>query len=394
MYRKLVNELQGKTVLEVRSRAPERVVNLCAANGVPFWEVEWRSADTLRLTTTRAGERRLRALAGELEAEVHIVRRQGLPELWRRVRRRYVLLLAAAAVPIVLAVGSGYIWTFEVSGADTVPQEKILQALERCGVKVGTRGVGLDQDALRNRVLPLLPDVVYLTVNVRGCTARVQVVERTRPPHLYRDSDVQNLVAAKDGLITEVRALDGAVCVQVGDTVRSGQLLISGVADSPRGVRYMRATGTVRARTWYTLTVPIPLRTDDAAEEAETKKSTAFSLTVGRHRIKFLQGGSELPMDCAKIIEKSSLPPIFGLSLPLSWTRETVVELPSLSREEILAAAKSEGEAQLLRQLTETIGEPGEIKSTAFTCREEENCLYVTLQAECEEQIAVAQPTA
>ena len=78
---------------------------------------------------------------------------------------------------------------FEVSGNDTVSTPEILQALERCGVAVGTRGVGLDQDDLRNRVLPLLPDVVYLAVNVRGCTAHVQVVERTRPPHLYRDSD-------------------------------------------------------------------------------------------------------------------------------------------------------------------------------------------------------------
>ena len=51
-------------------------------------------------------------------------------------------------------------------------------------------------------MLPLLPDVVYLAVNVRGCTADVQVVERVRPPHLYRDSDVQNIVAARDGLIT------------------------------------------------------------------------------------------------------------------------------------------------------------------------------------------------
>ena len=133
----------------------------------------------------------------------------------------------------VCAAGSAFIWDFEVTGNDTVPTESVLQALERCGVRVGTRGVGLDQDELRNRVLPLLPDVVYLAVNVRGCTAHVQVVERVRPPHLYRDSDVQNIVAARDGLITKIEALDGVTCAAVGETVQAGQVLLSGVADSP-----------------------------------------------------------------------------------------------------------------------------------------------------------------
>ncbi len=389
MYRKMVNDLRGRTVLEVRSAAPERVVNLCAANGVPFWDVDWRSEDTLRLTTTRAGEKRLRALAGELAAEIHIVRRGGLPEIWRRVRRRYVLLIAAVLLPVALAVGGGFIWTFEISGAHTVPEEQILQALERCGVKIGTRGVGLDQDALRNRVLPLLPDVVYLAVNVRGCTARVQVVERTRPPHLYSDRDRQNLVAAKSGLVTEVRALDGVAFVKAGDTVQAGQMLISGVADSPRGARYLRATGTVTARTWYTLTVSVPLR---ETEGAEGEKTTSFAVTIGRRRIKIFEKGSALPMDCAKIVERTAPPRLFGLSLPVTWTRETVTGLPAVPREEVLAAARAEGETQLLRQLTAAIGEGGQVVKSDFTCREEGSYLRVTLRAECVENIAQAVP--
>lgn len=389
MYRKMVNDLRGRTVLEVRSAAPERVVNLCAANGVPFWDVDWRSEDTLRLTTTRTGEKRLRALAGELAAEIHIVRRGGLPEIWRRVRRRYVLLIAAVLLPVALAVGGGFIWTFEISGAHTVPEEQIVQALERCGVKIGTRGVGLDQDALRNRVLPLLPDVVYLAVNVRGCTARVQVVERTRPPHLYSDRDKQNLVAAKSGLVTEVQALDGVSFVKAGDTVQAGQMLISGVADSPRGARYLRATGTVTARTWYTLTVSVPLR---EAEGTEGGKTTSFAVTIGRRRIKIFEKGSALPMDCAKIVERTAPPRLFGLSLPVTWTRETVTSLPAVPREEVLAAAKAEGETQLLRQLTAAIGKGGQVVKSDFTCREEGNYLRVTLRAECVEDIAQAVP--
>ncbi len=390
MYREFVNYLRGQTVLEVSCAAPERVVNLCAAGGVPFWSVTWLTAERLRFTTTRSGERRLREIMAELDAEVSVVERTGAPELWRRVKRRYVLLGAAALLPLVLAVSAGRIWGFEVSGNDTVSTPEILQALECCGVAVGTRGAGLDQDGLRNRVLPLLPDVVYLAVNVRGCTAHVQVVERTRPPHLYRDGDVQNIVASRSGLVTEVTALDGAAVVSPGDTVTAGQLLISGVADSPRGARLMRATGTVRARTWYTLTVPIPL----AAEErsGESGHIARLSLDAGRHRIKFYGGGSVLGADCAKItVYRPAVLP-FGLRLPFSLVTERTASYDTSPARNAEDAARQEGEAQLLRQLRQTIGEDGAVLKTEFSREERDGWLYVTLRAECEEQIGAEVP--
>ena len=392
MYRGLVNYLRGQTVVEVVCATPERVVNLCAAGGVPFWNVRWLTAERLRFTTTRSGERRLREIMAELDAEVSVVERSGAPELWRRVRRRYVLLGAAALLPLVLAVSAGRIWGFEVSGNDTVATPEILQALERCGVAVGTRGVGLDQDDLRNRVLPLLPDVVYLAVNVRGCTAHVQVVERTRPPHLYRDSDVQNVVAARDGLITKIEALDGVTCVQVGDTVQAGQVLLGGVADSPRGCRYMRAHGRIRARTWYCWTVPVPL--DVCEKTGEEGAATRVAVDIGRQRIKLYAGGSVLPVDCDKITEYRGLRLPFGLRLPVTLAVEKTVTHTVYDGQRAEDDARAEGERQLLAQLRQTIGEDGAILQTDVSARRQGAYLMVTLRAECEEQIGVDAPLA
>ena len=392
MYRGFVNYLRGQTVLEVSCAAPERVVNLCSANGVPFWNVVWLTGERLRFTTTRDGEKYLKTLVGQLDAEVSVVRRSGAPELWRRVKRRYVLLGAAAVLPLVLAVCAGRIGGFEVSGNDTVSTPEILQALERCGVAVGTRGVGLDQDDLRNRVLPLLPDVVYLAVNVRGCTAHVQVVERTRPPHLYRDSDVQNVVAARDGLITKIEALDGVTCVQLGDTVQAGQVLLGGVADSPRGCRYMRAHGRIRARTWYCWTVPVPL--DVCEKTGEEGAVTRVAVDIGRQRIKLYAGGSVLPVDCDKITEYRGLRLPFGLRLPVTLAVEKTVTHTVYDGQRAEDDARAEGQRQLLAQLRQTIGEDGAILQTDVSARRQGAYLMVTLRAECEEQIGVDAPLA
>ena len=394
MYRKAVNYLRGQAVAEVTCAAPERVVNLCAAHGIPFWDLTWLTETSFRVTTTLSGVRRLAEVTADIGAQVTVCRRSGAPELWRRCRHRYVLLAAALVLPLLLAVGSAFIWDFEVTGNDTVPTERVLQALERCGVRVGTRGVGLDQDDLRNRVLPLLPDVVYLAVNVKGCTAHVQVVERVRPPHLYRDSDVQNIVAARDGLITRIEALDGVTCAAVGETVQAGQVLLSGVADSPRGCRYMRATGRIWARTWYEWTVPVPLETvlKDGMEPVKTRTHTALDL--GRDRIALPTGDSILQgrENCDKIIRYRGVQLPFGLRLPITLVTETVTEPAVYDGQRPEDEARAEGERQLLAQLRQTIGDDGGILKTDVSARRQGAYLMVTLRAECEEQIGVDAP--
>ena len=52
MYRKVLNYLRGQVTVEVESAAPERVLNLCAAHGIPFWELEWLSEIRLRAVTS------------------------------------------------------------------------------------------------------------------------------------------------------------------------------------------------------------------------------------------------------------------------------------------------------------------------------------------------------
>ena len=394
MYRKAVNYLRGQAVAEVVCTAPERVVNLCAAHGIPFWDLTWLTETSFRVTTTLSGARRLAEVTADIGAQVTVCRKSGAPELWRRCRHRYVLLAAVLVLPLLLAVGSAFIWDFEVTGNNTIPTESVLQALERCGVRVGTRGVGLDQDELRNRVLPLLPDVVYLAVNVRGCTAHVQVVERVRPPHLYRDSDVQNIVAARDGLITKIEALDGVTCAAVGETVQAGQVLLSGVADSPRGCRYMRATGRIWARTWYEWTVPVPLETvlKDGTEPVKTRTHTALDL--GRHRIALPAGDSILQgrENCDKIIRYDPLMLPGGLRLPVTLVTEETTVYQTETAPRTAEEARQEGEAQLRAYLQQMLGENGSITETRFEAERQGQWLRVTMQAECLEQIGRETP--
>ena len=389
MYRKVLNYLRGQVTVEVESAAPERVLNLCAAHNIPFWELEWLSEIRLRAVTSRAALPRLQAALAQTDAAVTVLRRQGAPEVWRQYRRRYVLWAAAGLLLAASVLGSTHIWDFQVTGNETVPTEKILRALENSGVTTGTRSLSFDQEELRNHVLLELGDISWLSVNVKGCTAHVQVVERKRPPEIVDRSARTNVVAARDGLVTRVEALDGKALVMAGSTVTKGQLLISGVADSKFGVvRFMQGRGRVYARTWYELSVRVPMTAVEKSGEGKT--TTRVALDVGKQRIKIYGKGSMLGAGCDKIVTYHPLTLPFGLRLPLTLAVETTTAYDTQSADRTAAQARAEGEAQLLRQLDDMLTEGGTVTSTRFSTAQQGDTLLVTLVAECYEEISVS----
>ena len=183
-------------------------------------------------------------------------------------------------------------------------------------------------------------------------------------------------------------------CAAVGETVQAGQVLLSGVADSPRGCRYMRATGRIWARTWYEWTVPVPLETvlKDGTEPVKTRTHTALDL--GRHRIALPAGDSILQgrENCDKIIRYRGVQFPFGLRLPVTLVTETVAECAVYDGERPEDEARAEGQKQLEAQLAQTIGDDGRVLKADVSARRQGAYLMVTLRAECEEQIGVDAP--
>ena len=386
MYRNCVNFLRGSVALRVKCAAPERLVNLCAAHAIPFWDLQWQSGTVFTVRTTRAGFARLRQVTEEVDCHMTVLRRAGAPVLLGRLRRRYALLAGLGLLAAFLLCGNLFIWDFRVTGNDTVPEETILRALEEYGITVGTVSLRLDQEAMRNHVLLELPDLSWLVVNVKGCTAHVQVVERQRPPRIVAEDEVSNVVAVRSGLVTKVEALDGKAQVAVGSTVTQGQLLITGVVDTERqGTRFLHGMGSVWARTWHELSVLVPLQTEQYI--AAAGETTRIWLDFGKLSIKLWAKGSILPADCGKILDYGAVCLPGGFRLPLTVVKERTVRYTAQTAQRDEAQARAEGEAALLQLLESELAEGDTVETTRFTAARKGDWLLVTLWAECHQQI-------
>ena len=239
---------------------------------------------------------------------------------------------------------------------------------------------------MRNHVLLALPEVSWLAVNVRGCVAHVQVVERHRPPEAADRSTVTNIVARRAGLITKVEALEGQAMVLPGATVTEGQLLISGVSETEHiGARFVHSMGAVWARTWYELSVSVPLQITQPA--AGSRSHSRWALDIGKHRIKFYGKGSITGVDCDKITYYKPFTLPGGLRPPLTLVWERITAWEGAAAERTEQSARQEGEQQLLALLSARLPEGSTVTDTRFAAVRQGDRLTVVLKAECLEQI-------
>ena len=88
MYRQIVHFLQGQVLVRIECGCPERMLNLCGARGIPFWELTWESPVCLTLRAVGRDLPRLRQAAEDAGGSLHLCRSGGGPVFWRRLRRR------------------------------------------------------------------------------------------------------------------------------------------------------------------------------------------------------------------------------------------------------------------------------------------------------------------
>ena len=390
MLTSVIHQLQGQLSIRTECAFPERVLNLCSVRGLAFWDLEWVSETAFTCRISRQDFKELRRAAEKLECDITILRREGAPYFVLRFRHRQALLTGMVGLAFLMLLGSFFVWDFEITGNETVPEERILRALEAQGVGIGSFGLSLDGENIRNHVLLEIPELSWIAVNVSGCRAKVQVRERVAPPELIREQEPANVVARRAGLVLEVHALDGVAGVLPGTSVTEGQLLISGVEDlETLGARVLAGMGTVRARTWYTLKTELPLTVSE--KQYTGKETMGVALIFGKQRIKFFSNSSIEGEKYDKITNNYS-GSVLGIPLPVRLGVESwrFYETASVRLDPVWGEKLGE---QILTEQLQTMVEPyGTIRSTLCSSKQIGDTLEVTLAAECVEEIGKTVP--
>lgn len=230
---------------------PERFLNLCSRGNIPYWDVCCTNGVVFARTTPE-GYRMMRPCAKKAGMRMKIVKKSGLPFLLSKNRVHAGLAVGAVCFILITAALSGRIWTVNVTGCETVPEEDIRETVERFGVYPGMRKKQFDTHTVAEEAMSALPEVSWLSVNIVGCSVNVDVREGVGKSVKKNDAPC-DIVAAADGQIQTLEIFSGTAMQERNAAVLKGDTIISGIVENRDGGMSMRhAAGYITALTKHT----------------------------------------------------------------------------------------------------------------------------------------------
>lgn len=241
--------LFGYKRLRISLSRLEDMLNICRTQNITYRFVSvFEDEGYAELCISFFASRRLLSLAKEREIEVLNIIEGGIPALIKKNSHRAGLPIGLLFSICLMVLSSCVIWDIRVDGAIQTSEESVKELLEDCGLSVGKLRRSLNVSAIENRALILSDDICWISINIIGTVAEVEIRESDPPPEPSEGDSAENIVAERGGIIVGFEDARGKIAVNIGDAVAKGDLLIGGIyGDEDNGFRYTAAKGRVLA---------------------------------------------------------------------------------------------------------------------------------------------------
>jgi len=376
--------------LHVEGMMPERLLERAVESGAVFAHVRRCGAHGLDIHTDARSAEILTALCKKYGILCRMTERSGITRMKSALHRRWTLLPSLALGALICALVLSRIWLVDICFTDGISDPAAERSIEAClkenGVQPGMAAARIDASFLQSQLRAEGKSLSYVGVRRQGIRLLAEVKTEIPAPEIYMLANERDLLAAKSGIVESVTVYSGEACVQPGDTVLAGEVLIRGEeARSKEETAPVGASGKVIARCWY----------EGCAEGLRTQiqsKRTGNSHTASRLRL----GNYSLALTgCEEFLleeTETEILPVLGLYLPLQLERSTHYELvqehipinPEILQRQLQNLARADALRKISAENTDY-----EIASHWTDVQENENTLQLRAVYEIYTDIAV-----
>lgn len=288
---------------------------------------------------------------------------------------------------IIMSISANVVWTVEVEGNEKYSDAFVISQLADLGFTYGTYIPSVDFDQMHSEYLAKFSEISWISVNMNGTHARVQVREkRFGGEGKHEAGTYANIIASEDAVIKHEETVDGVPLVSQGNVVRKGELLVTGVVPLRNGgQRYTYAESKVFAYVPRSFKVEIPFKTTQKVYSGEsfTKKTVKFfkkSINLS------INSGFEYTT-YDKIVRSRRVCIFDTIPLPI-WIEETEYKEyyyadKTLTKEAAVSLARSE-----LRDKLDEILADAELTSSNFTYAISDKRFIIKCELTCITDIA------
>ncbi len=349
MISSLIYLIGGTVTLRIAPEHKEKVLSFITERSVRFRALRDLGEDGISFEVTLSVFKRLSVWLDCEKISYTHSNVGGIPRLYKKYGRRFGAFIGIIIFSVTVWTSGRRVWYMEVVGNSGVEDSEILDNLEKIGFTYGTPFKSVDLDYLRNTYLMTYDDLSWISINMRGTHATIEVRELSDPEKEDTKS-AGNVVAAESGNIVLVESYEGRPVVFPGDHVEKGQLIISGlITDGEDTLRLERADGVVLAEVMRTFTVNVPKKREVKVYTGREKREN--SLDFFKKNIKLSGKCGILDSSYDTIKKRSQLCLFHTTPLPIFFEstvyREYTLDSVPMTDREIKEASKAAYSAKL-----------------------------------------------
>jgi similar to stage IV sporulation protein len=161
-----------------------------------------------------------------------VVARSGLYFSLRRNRRRLGIPLGVLAFFGLIVLMSNFIWDIRIEGNDRVSSYRIMEQLDRSGIRTGIGIHSFDANLAELELALALEGLAWVSIERSGSRINVKVSERLGEIGDVSDIPVNrpaNVVSSHSGQLIRADVYRGELLYEIGSGVNAGDVVVSGI---------------------------------------------------------------------------------------------------------------------------------------------------------------------
>lgn len=247
----LIRFISGYLRVRFYGEFKERIFNLAASNRISLWNSSL-GKEGIEADISVKKFRLLPIVLRKSGIRVHILKKKGLPFILKKNGRRFGIALGLILSFAMLQYMSGFIWMIDVTGNQRVDSKEIISTCRSVGIKKGIQKDDINTKIARENLLLKIDSLAWASLNIEGCRLTVNVSEIDPK----EDNEcICNLKAKADAIIEKIDVTSGNTVVKIGDTVKKGEVLVSGVFEKLTGTEFVHSAGVITAFTQRSISV-------------------------------------------------------------------------------------------------------------------------------------------
>ena len=311
--------------IRIVSPEPEKVLSAMAQQGISIMDAVYLDSLTVNIRIYKAHYQCAKRLLEHKDIHFKVIKKTGY--LWCVISavKRPVMITGLILFFSVTILLPNRILFFDVSGNSKLPEKQILYYATQSGMRFLSKSAVVRSEIVKNQLLSSLPQLQWVGITTSGCCATIHVQERSdfniSEKMNHRASDI---IAACEGVITNMTIYSGTPLVSIGQAVASGDILVSGYVDYGQVWKICDVNAEIFAYTEKNATFTAITPKQRVGEAL--KSHTCYKIQLGKKVINLCNHSRISDASCVKMYLDNYLYLPGHFRLPISISKEIYIQ--------------------------------------------------------------------